>query len=157
MIHGFAFVGLAQEARMPVQEMNCPKCGESASEYALNKWQCLHCGSKFIYEPPPQPDQLIRQEVVVVGEESAYFVCAACGGRIPRLTCPEYTCPRCKRTVCQECINTYQGLCVPCINRRELIQNRVAVAVVLGFILMVLIWLVIVLYHLSQIAKGKQP
>ena len=39
--------------KMPIQSMACPKCGKAASEYSPNKWQCLHCQTKFIYEPFP--------------------------------------------------------------------------------------------------------
>ena len=35
---------------MPVYDMKCPKCGKQSTEYAENKWQCLHCGNKFIYK-----------------------------------------------------------------------------------------------------------
>ena len=37
---------------MPVISMACPTCGKQATEYALNKWQCLFCGEKFLYEEP---------------------------------------------------------------------------------------------------------
>jgi DNA-directed RNA polymerase subunit RPC12/RpoP len=40
---------------MPVQSMSCPKCGRQATEYAEGKWQCLHCGIKFLYEKPTAP------------------------------------------------------------------------------------------------------
>ena len=107
---------MLQEFRMPVQEMNCPKCGHRAAEYDANKWQCLHCGSKFIYEPPPKPDRLIRKEVVVRGDESSHYICSACGGRIPRLTCPEYTCRWCKKSVCKDCMEDC-GYCTRCLGR----------------------------------------
>ena len=51
---------------MTVNLMNCPKCGKRASEYAPNKWECLSCGSRFVYEPPLKPDKYIRQEAAVV-------------------------------------------------------------------------------------------
>jgi DNA-directed RNA polymerase subunit RPC12/RpoP len=37
---------------MPVVSLACPKCGKEATEYAPNKWRCLHCGRKFLYEEP---------------------------------------------------------------------------------------------------------
>ncbi len=40
---------------MPVISMACPKCGKQATEYAENKWQCLHCGRKFLYEESKAP------------------------------------------------------------------------------------------------------
>ncbi len=36
---------------MPKVDMNCPRCGKESTEYAPRKWQCLHCGGKFIYDP----------------------------------------------------------------------------------------------------------
>ena len=42
---------------MPIQDMSCPKCGKAASEYAPNKWKCLRCGRKFIYETPSRLSQ----------------------------------------------------------------------------------------------------
>ena len=35
---------------MPVYDMKCPKCGKQSTEYDENKWQCLHCGNKFVYK-----------------------------------------------------------------------------------------------------------
>ncbi len=40
---------------MPVISMACPKCGKQATEYAPNKWQCLYCGRKFLYEETKAP------------------------------------------------------------------------------------------------------
>jgi len=40
---------------MPVISLACPKCGKEATEYAPNKWRCLHCGRKFRYEEPKAP------------------------------------------------------------------------------------------------------
>lgn len=35
-------------------EMTCPKCGSSqTSEYAENRWQCLKCDARFMFEKPP--------------------------------------------------------------------------------------------------------
>lgn len=31
--------------------MDCPRCHSEATEYQPTKWQCLHCGIKFIYDP----------------------------------------------------------------------------------------------------------
>ena len=35
---------------MPVYDMKCPRCGKQSTEYDENKWQCLHCGNKFVYK-----------------------------------------------------------------------------------------------------------
>ena len=40
---------------MPVISLACPKCGKEATEYAPNKWRCLHCGRKFLYEESKAP------------------------------------------------------------------------------------------------------
>ncbi len=37
---------------MPVVNLNCRKCGKETTEYAKNKWRCLHCGAKYRYEKP---------------------------------------------------------------------------------------------------------
>jgi len=41
--------GIAQKVNMGVHDMRCPKCGKQSTEYDEDKWQCLHCGNKFIY------------------------------------------------------------------------------------------------------------
>ena len=45
---------------MPVYNMACPKCGKQSTEYAEDRWQCLHCGNKFIYK---------KENIVVVNQE----------------------------------------------------------------------------------------
>ena len=30
--------------------MKCPRCGKQSTEYDENKWQCLHCGNRFVYK-----------------------------------------------------------------------------------------------------------
>lgn len=40
---------------MPIVPMACPKCGRQATEYDDNKWQCLHCGIKFVYKEEKAP------------------------------------------------------------------------------------------------------
>jgi len=51
---------------MPIQSTTCPKCGKETSEYAENKWQCLHCGRKFVYEEPVDVQQhiTVRQYIL---------------------------------------------------------------------------------------------
>jgi hypothetical protein len=49
---------------MPVVNMACPKCRREATEYAPNKWKCLHCGIKFLYEAPtPTPSVSVTKVV----------------------------------------------------------------------------------------------
>ena len=40
---------------MSLISMACPKCRKQATEYDEHKWQCLHCGIKFLYERPTAP------------------------------------------------------------------------------------------------------
>ena len=40
---------------MGIVDTRCRKCGKQTTEYEKNKWKCLACGLKFIYEPP-QPN-----------------------------------------------------------------------------------------------------
>ena len=39
---------------MPILSMACPRCGKQSTEYEENKWQCLHCGNKFIIRDEKQ-------------------------------------------------------------------------------------------------------
>jgi len=39
---------------MSIVDMRCPRCGKQATEYDKNKWRCLSCNAKFIYEEPAQ-------------------------------------------------------------------------------------------------------
>jgi ribosomal protein L37AE/L43A len=38
-----------------IVNLACPSCGGQGTEYDLNKWACLHCGSKFAFVPPTSP------------------------------------------------------------------------------------------------------
>jgi hypothetical protein len=82
--------------------MSCPHCGKPASEYAPDKWQCLTCRRKFLYEPPKKPDKYVRIEEVSSLDGSSFFVCGNCGGRFPRGSIPEFTCRRCHKSFCPE-------------------------------------------------------
>ena len=45
-----------------VISMICPSCGKrETSEYMENRWQCLSCGGKFLYEKPPIPPSVVVQ------------------------------------------------------------------------------------------------
>ncbi len=48
---------------MSKQSMACPKCkSPDTSEYMPERWKCLSCGLKFIYEK--EPTVIVRQETV---------------------------------------------------------------------------------------------
>ncbi len=55
---------------MPVVSLSCPQCGKPATEYDENKWQCLTCGSKFVYEKPIQQPSVNLTKVVKRAGES---------------------------------------------------------------------------------------
>jgi predicted nucleic-acid-binding Zn-ribbon protein len=66
---------------MPVFSMACPKCGSQATEYAENKWQCLRCGVKFVYEDEKPPVINVHQ-VYESGETVQQVLCCPkCGNR----------------------------------------------------------------------------
>ena len=50
---------------MAVHNMACPNCGKQATEYDEDKWQCLHCGNKFVYKIEPTP--VFNTSINVVG------------------------------------------------------------------------------------------
>ena len=49
---------------MPIVDMRCPRCGKQATEYEKNKWRCLICNNKFIYETPVQPNSCTVEQHV---------------------------------------------------------------------------------------------
>jgi hypothetical protein len=109
---------------MPIQAMMCPKCGESASEYDANKWQCLSCGAKFVYEPPQEADFTVR-EVVEFSEKGLLYSCPKCGKRISAVLKPPQSCRCCGRELCPDCFDVesgvqsirgekHKGLCIAC-------------------------------------------
>lgn len=108
---------------MPVQSMHCPKCGKWATEYDTNKWQCLDCHTKFIYEPPPthlpppKPDVLV-QHTLEMTEEGLIYVCSKCGLRFSRLTKPNQTCVECGAPVCPDCFLPSGKMCASCYTLR---------------------------------------
>ena len=51
---------------MSLYDMSCPKCGRPATEYDENKWQCLHCGNKFVYKAEPAPTITTNTSVSIV-------------------------------------------------------------------------------------------
>lgn len=45
---------ISLRASPSVKSLICPRCGSaSTSEYMENRWQCLKCHGKFVYEPAP--------------------------------------------------------------------------------------------------------
>ncbi len=49
---------------MPIVDMRCPRCGKQATEYDKNKWRCLTCNNKFLYEAPVQPNSCTVEQHV---------------------------------------------------------------------------------------------
>ena len=65
---------------MPVVPMACPKCGRQATEYDADKWQCLHCGIKFVYKEEKAPVINIQQIYQKEGETvRPVLCCPKCG------------------------------------------------------------------------------
>lgn len=103
---------------MPVQAMLCPRCGQTASEYDQNKWQCLTCGSKFIYEPAAH----VKVEKTVSVEENYLYTCRSCKRRFSRLSSPPQLCKKCGASsdICPICYDDrsrkwrHQRLCEAC-------------------------------------------
>lgn len=93
---------------MPVQLMNCPSCGKQASEYEPSKWQCLSCGSKFVYEPPPEM-KVEKREVIVASQQE--FQCAVCGGTFDTKGVGKYVCANCGAVVCGTRLPSGEGTC----------------------------------------------
>jgi DNA-directed RNA polymerase subunit RPC12/RpoP len=123
--------------RTGIQPMTCPTCGKKASEYEPNKWQCVDCGRRFVYEPPRHPDQYVRIEQVSKFDDSSFFVCAHCGGKFPRHSHAEFVCKRCGKTFCQEHINKNTRRCKPCESAVGMIGCLI-VAAVLAAICMII-------------------
>ena len=111
---------------MGIQSMSCPRCGNRATEYDENKWKCLDCGTKFIYEPPPgvQPppkiDVVLQQfDIQNMPKEGLIYKCKGfCGLNCSTLTKPAQNCPVCGAPVCSECYTkTQRGACKECTDR----------------------------------------
>lgn len=64
---------------MPVISMACPKCGKQATEYDENKWQCLHCGRKFIYKDEKAPVINVNQILRTGDSMQSVLCCPKCG------------------------------------------------------------------------------
>ncbi len=94
--------------------MHCPRCGRAATEYDANRWRCLFCDNKFIYEPPPAE---VRRDVVSL---DGLFICASCRqargtgveGALPCDACGKLTCRQCLTSdgwgnpVCRDCASS---------------------------------------------------
>lgn len=121
---------------MTVQSMNCPRCGKPATEYDKNKWQCLNCQTKFIYEPPKDPDVVIRHEVDV-DDKTIYYNCKSCGMRYSNLTNPSQRCIKCGAIECPDCFKKYKNICLKCRNKTLANVSGIIIAVVVGWILLI--------------------
>ncbi len=64
---------------MPVILMACPKCGKQATEYDDNKWQCLHCGVKFVYKAEQPPVVNVHQTYRSGEPVQSGLCCPKCG------------------------------------------------------------------------------
>lgn len=122
---------------MSIQTMNCPHCGREATEYQECKWQCLYCGTKFIYEPPPKPPPLFKpdryiknEKILSLDETSHFFLCSSCGGRFSRLSFPEFKCRVCGQSLCKDhAIHDMHGsppICRSCQNLEIAERARLA-------------------------------
>ncbi len=145
---------------MPIQVMMCPKCGKPASEYDANKWQCLACGTKFIYEPPEEADITVK-EIVEFSEKGLLYTCPKCGKRISAVLQPPQTCRRCERNLCPECYDIdsgvqairgamHEGLCIGCSDQlagpaRERARLIVHVTLAALFLSLILLFFFLVL------------
>ena len=97
---------------MPVQSMSCPKCGKPASEYSPNKWQCLSCQTKFVYETPPEVS--VQQHRLELVTDGLSYQCGLCGLQFSKMLQPANECTACHKTLCPECF----GLNAPLKKRR---------------------------------------
>lgn len=105
-----------------IVSLNCPKCGKESSEYQENKWKCLTCGSKFVYEPTQRPD---HWEVVETRLDS--FRCdghkhkgtIVSAGKFGQNPCKT---DGCENVLCDECHSLsqdgYSNLCLMCFNEK---------------------------------------
>lgn len=86
---------------MSIVDMRCPRCGKQATEYDENKWRCLNCNTKFIYEGPVQPNNYTLEEHVhIIDEDTHFFTCAVCSGTFPKTNTPMYRCRKCGASLC---------------------------------------------------------
>ena len=93
--------GFEKGRMMSIADMRCPRCGKQATEYEENKWRCLICNTKFVYEPPIRPNNYtVEEHVHIVDEETHYFTCAVCNGTFPRSQTIMYRCNKCGATIC---------------------------------------------------------
>lgn len=74
---------------MPIVNMNCPRCKKEATEYATNKWKCLHCGGKFLYdanapEKAPKSRLLSKDDaamvIMLISVLTLFLLCGVMGG-----------------------------------------------------------------------------
>jgi DNA-directed RNA polymerase subunit RPC12/RpoP len=65
--------------------MACPKCGRQATEYDADKWQCLHCGIKFVYKEEKAPVVNVHQLYQSGETVRPVMCCPKCGSTNVRL------------------------------------------------------------------------
>ena len=70
---------------MPIVPMSCPKCGRQATEYDAHKWQCLHCGIKFVYKEEKAPVINVHQLYQSGETVRPVMCCPKCGSTNVRL------------------------------------------------------------------------
>ena len=126
-----------------VTPMMCPKCHQWASEYDENKWQCLSCHIKFIYEPPQEPlkpDLYVKQDVTL-SDEGMLYRCPQCNTQFSIMSCPKRQCAECGMEVCPDCWfglrsvalvftlfkkdnPAYEKICYSCAKKKEDASRR---------------------------------
>ena len=88
---------------MPIQSVSCPNCGKPASEYQPDKWQCLSCGRKFIYERPAEEQRIVHENRMEITGAGIIYQCPRCGLQFSKLTQPPNTCRHCGNQFCPTC------------------------------------------------------
>jgi DNA-directed RNA polymerase subunit RPC12/RpoP len=137
---------------MPIQDMRCPRCGKPASEYDANKWQCLNCNTKFVYEPPPKEaptkvDVTNTYQVDSISKENLIYKCGTCGMSRSSLNSPEQRCNKCGEIVCTECYTPNEKMCGPCYvenkrirDKRERVRATISICI-LSLIVIILLYI----------------
>lgn len=86
--------------------VKCTECGRTTvSEYQENRWQCLGCGAKFVFENSSETRTTAREvSEHIVRHEVETFDCSSCGGHFAISNRGLMTCPLCKQKVCSSCL-----------------------------------------------------
>lgn len=99
---------------MPIKEMNCPVCKNPATEYDINKWKCLVCQTKFIYEPPVTPVTTVTDAIIQkinienFEKNSLIFLCDSCKTNFSYLNNPMQNCRFCHKPF-STCLNCFKS------------------------------------------------